>query len=871
MCVHRCLRDMIDVLCVGVGVALLVFAGPRAAAQCGLAVSGRYGGETSAVAVVTSNRIAVGRGSVLELYQTANPLNPLPMSPPRRILLPAPAVKIAMTPNAPRMFILTADGRVTVGTVSYAPSVSVAFPTQFYPSDAVDIAADGQFCYVISKRETEPGLMFPYVSSTGYIFDMTSGVPVLRSLFEPLLDGYGYDKIVKIGNILWCGMHEVDSSIYGLEGWDVSNPAQPVRVTTSLNNVPLGQITRVTSMANVNGRLLMSYVQDSTAVGGEDWMRAVTVSNPSSIVWHTPVDLNGDAQSMAADGTRLRIAIRRSGVGTWETSNPNALAWLGAWFDVYMNARQMVCLGGGTDYWAGAYNGLMCMNVATPSAPLVQTVQQAAPLGPSVVRQRGNTTVTLDYSVNSLRIMDYTLPEAQQLRSSYFLPLNSYGLELAELAGGTIGLACVRASALGGDSITIIDITNPAAPTFRSTISTGANINLMSAFGSRLYVHTSSNRLMIYELASPTAPALRSSTQYGGSGYDFRCMTSWNNAVALGHRTLGLWLIDTTNATSPIVSSVYNPASGYSVYALAKGSEFLFVSATATGSQPNDIVTRLESLTVTNLVSPTRRFVHTEGLGLGALALFRELTVVENATDKFLVAVQTGDIWSFGEFGKEPSWVWVFSLPPVIFAGRSVPFPIAHQALTNVSERAAVNGDGTRFFFPGDAAGLYQLTTPVQWEPGFGLVTHNLRVCHTGQISLIAAAAANPTPTVQWYFDPFDGPEIMLSNGPTGWGSTVSGVNDTFGITISNVHRQDARGRYVCRATNSCGSTDKSFRLALCAADFNCTNALTVQDVFDFLTAWFNGTPSADYNGVAGITVQDIFDFLTDWFFGCTF
>lgn len=54
-----------------------------------------------------------------------------------------------------------------------------------------------------------------------------------------------------------------------------------------------------------------------------------------------------------------------------------------------------------------------------------------------------------------------------------------------------------------------------------------------------------------------------------------------------------------------------------------------------------------------------------------------------------------------------------------------------------------------------------------------------------------------------------------------------------------------------------------------CAADFNGVNGVTVQDIFDFLTAWLAGNPSADFNHVNDVTVQDIFDFLTAWLAGC--
>ncbi len=54
-----------------------------------------------------------------------------------------------------------------------------------------------------------------------------------------------------------------------------------------------------------------------------------------------------------------------------------------------------------------------------------------------------------------------------------------------------------------------------------------------------------------------------------------------------------------------------------------------------------------------------------------------------------------------------------------------------------------------------------------------------------------------------------------------------------------------------------------------CIADFNGVNGATVQDIFDFLTAWLGGDESADVNHVNGVSVQDLFDFLTAWIHGC--
>lgn len=54
-----------------------------------------------------------------------------------------------------------------------------------------------------------------------------------------------------------------------------------------------------------------------------------------------------------------------------------------------------------------------------------------------------------------------------------------------------------------------------------------------------------------------------------------------------------------------------------------------------------------------------------------------------------------------------------------------------------------------------------------------------------------------------------------------------------------------------------------------CPADFNGSGAISVQDIFDYLGAFFSNDPRADFNDSASISVQDIFDFLNAWFAGC--
>ncbi len=74
---------------------------------------------------------------------------------------------------------------------------------------------------------------------------------------------------------------------------------------------------------------------------------------------------------------------------------------------------------------------------------------------------------------------------------------------------------------------------------------------------------------------------------------------------------------------------------------------------------------------------------------------------------------------------------------------------------------------------------------------------------------------------------------------------------------------------YRIRVGGFNGATGTGALNVFCAADFNQSGAVTVQDIFDFLAGYFGGSPNADINGAAGITVQDIFDFLATYFGGC--
>lgn len=56
--------------------------------------------------------------------------------------------------------------------------------------------------------------------------------------------------------------------------------------------------------------------------------------------------------------------------------------------------------------------------------------------------------------------------------------------------------------------------------------------------------------------------------------------------------------------------------------------------------------------------------------------------------------------------------------------------------------------------------------------------------------------------------------------------------------------------------------------VTICPGDWNANGSVGVQDVFDYLAAYFAGNPAADVNG-GGLSVQDLFDMLAAYFAAC--
>lgn len=62
---------------------------------------------------------------------------------------------------------------------------------------------------------------------------------------------------------------------------------------------------------------------------------------------------------------------------------------------------------------------------------------------------------------------------------------------------------------------------------------------------------------------------------------------------------------------------------------------------------------------------------------------------------------------------------------------------------------------------------------------------------------------------------------------------------------------------------------NRTVTIRACPADVNDDGGVSVQDIFDFLSAYFGGGSGGDHDLSGSATVQDIFDYLGDYFTGC--
>ncbi len=179
---------------------------------------------------------------------------------------------------------------------------------------------------------------------------------------------------------------------------------------------------------------------------------------------------------------------------------------------------------------------------------------------------------------------------------------------------------------------------------------------------------------------------------------------------------------------------------------------------------------------------------------------------------------------------------------------------LTNQTLPGVGARPALGG-ARNVNFASISGG--QFATIVR--PAVGPAAADLQTSALGRKLTVSARVYAPTPyTAQWRRNGVNVTDSFRINGAT-----------TPELIIDPARRVDL-GTYTLRVTTACGTfTSPGVLFEFCFADYNESGTVSVQDIFDFLAAYFAGDLRADFNGSGLLSVQDIFDFLAAYFAGC--
>ncbi|MFO0836082.1 MAG: GC-type dockerin domain-anchored protein [Phycisphaerales bacterium] len=643
------------------------------------------------------------------------------------------------------------------------PAAPVLESTYILGGVPIKIEKDGDYVYVaLGERGVE-------------IIDMTN--PAAPVQVQSIGGGNAKDVAVSSGKLFVCWNGDIRT-------YDVSNPAIPQWLST----YAIGNAIEIESRNNI-----------VFAMGGFT-VTAVDFQNPTSPVFRDSVAFAYSTRRMDVRPGTLAV-LADSDIYFFDISTPSNITQVSAVTNVATSIDDGTCEFGQADgvpvlYFVNFDHDLDAVSLANPASPqpmpvitqnLSASTRVAAPSTDRVHVAMGSGLISFAT----------TLSGASQVSSVNMGPVGLRGLV-------TAGNALVAAP---GNALLVYDATNPAAPVLAASVPLPDFVNALAADGARVYVQTEGEILQTYDVSNPASPLLLGEDTVVSDAWemhargDYLYMTTWaekfdiyrvadpNNirrksstetmpqadlvvedgiAYVLSGPTIDVY--DTADPSNPELLAVH-PAPGFWDFELAVMMPGHILAA-MTGSG------ECQAIDVSNPANPATR----------ATLNFPGLLPYPHAAGSLLVVSRPQEVklvdWS------DPS-------SPVILP----------QTLRQSGEMEYGTMVGTVFF----ATGYYGAGIDAFDLPGLPRLTHQPEaqmVCAIDASAQLSVTLAEPAgATYRWRRGGFP-----MSNGTTGWGTTISGVT-TPTLTFTNPHVQDL-ALYDCVITNSCGSiTSKSVSL----------------------------------------------------------
>jgi len=313
-------------------------------------------------------------------------------------------------------------------------------------------------------------------------------IALLGSGPQPQVPGYthtntGYQSVAIQGNYAYVAASGGDSTgIIGLTlvVYNISNPANPFFVSY----ITTGTVPWVSGPSYLNGNYKLypngNYLYIAST--GSSYFYVVNITDPTNpfnisrlLVANTPGSLYG----ISASGNYVYLATQNKGLTVIDVTNPlvpvqvfQEGGTLNKSIGVYVFGNYVYT----TNYqtaspWTVRY--LKIWSLANPIVPvLLTTYTLPAGTKPAEVIVYGNTAYVADLNTNSVQIVDVTNPLAPNYLSSMFASA-TFDVANNILVDGNYGYLTSGSNATYGGAIDLFDITNLSAPVKKKTIQQG--------------------------------------------------------------------------------------------------------------------------------------------------------------------------------------------------------------------------------------------------------------------------------------------------------------------------------------------------------------------------------------------------------------
>ncbi len=866
---------------------VLALGGNPARAQCTATHIARIGGDPLAY-FARLTTLYVGYAGRLEILDTSVPSAPVVLG---SVLLPGVPERIDFLSD--HLYIAMGDGGLAIVDVSNPAAPSVA--STIVLDDVDDVAASGGLAFVMTTTEL-------------HIYDVaTPSSPTLESTWDSSITG----AVVSKGTTAY-----LVNTFGDVEVIDAANPSAPV--LTSTYAVTLSSIA---DDAALRGNLL--------AIATFDGTELIDITNPAALVFRSviPSASIADRVALAQSGvtTLLYCETDLCTISAYDVTNPAAPVFRSSvshCANTFAAAQNMLYVGGDAlnfyDFAAPATPALE--HNSDPQPDLIEKILSVGPqylwmikaddqlrvydvnnpLTPSSIHTRAVGILPKDMVRSGGRVYiayfdNSALPAATgrievfdaQTNPAFPIFLGSLATERYLLK---IAVDGTRAYTLDGDGrLEIFDVASPGAMTKIGELP-NVGREAVCVNGNTVFVGNLSGGVNVIDVSTPSSPALIATHPPRTNQFLYDLIVRGSTAFVL-QSDERIDILDVSDPVNPVsLSALTTTTNSWSGLGMVDSLLFISVNGvsvriydTADPSNPVQLpIVKVGGFMEHFAISGTTLWTTALNAGLAGVTLPQVPRVIEWPADAITCA-GAGNV----QFSTRVA-------NPTDAGGATYQWTRNGVPLTNgaVASGATFSGVTTRTMAIAGATpaelGDYacQITNTcgtVTTEPArlsAGLAPTVLQqpaaavACYRGSAVFEVAGVGTSPFTFQWQRETSPGSGNFINVTDTvATDFTVSGAT-TRTLTIT-----PAAGRslpasvatnYRCRIANICGNTTTNpAALRVCRGDFNCMSGLTVQDIFDFLAAYFAASPTGDFNGVGGLTVQDIFDFLAAYFAGC--